>query len=154
MKKNVSLVIAETGTRWTDNVRAWRSPDNELLVLIQQLEESPREFRDRVSERVRRLRGPSVQLDQILLVVGGCQQEACRIPREDLLHALLANIDGPAEIARVDRIEGSPIFPLEQDALGPRCSLCSGTARSLAVASALAAGLYAEERPRQQEDLS
>jgi hypothetical protein len=154
MKKNVSLVIAETGTRWTDNVRAWRSPDNELLVLIQQLEESPQEFQDRVAARVRRLRGPAIRLDQILLVVGSCQQDACRIPRDELLHVVLANIEGHAEVARVDRIEGLPIFPLEQGALGPQCSLCSGTAPSLSAPSALGASLYSEERPREQEDLS
>jgi hypothetical protein len=154
MTKSVSLVIAETGTRWTDSVRAWRIPDNELVVLIQQLEESHQEFQVRVAERVARLRGPSVQLDQILLVVGSCQQDECRVFREDLLHVVLASLDGHAEVARVDRVEGSAIFPLQQDALSPSCSQCSATTRSQAAPSALSHGPYIEERPREQEDLA
>jgi hypothetical protein len=127
MTKNVSLVIAETGTRWTDSVRAWRSPDNELVVLIQHHEESYQEFQCRVAERFERLRSPGVRLDQILLVAGGCQHDGCRLPRARLLHSVLADVDGRAEAARVDRIDDS-VLPLRQDASVRWCRHCSGTA--------------------------
>jgi hypothetical protein len=128
MMKNVSLVIAESGTRWTESIRAWRSPDNELVVLIQQREESYQEFQCRVAERFERLQSPSVRLDQVLHVASSCQQESCRLPRAQLLSSLLANVDGRAGSARVDRIDDSATLPSPQDASSAWCSHCSGRA--------------------------
>jgi hypothetical protein len=134
--KNVSLVIAESGTGWTDCIRTWRTPDNELVVLIQQHEESHQEFQCRVASRFERLRSPAVRLDQILHVAGSCRQDPCRLPRAQLLDWLRANGDRGAGSMRVDRIEGWVAPPPPQDLAKSRCGHCSSDAISQLVPSA------------------
>jgi len=125
--KNVSLVIAEVGTRWTDFIRAWRIPDNELVVLIQQHEESHEEFQSRVAARFDRLRGPTVHLDQILHVAGSCSEYPCRMLRAQL-GWLCANGHRGAGSLSVSRIEDSATLPLPQALAKSWCRHCSSGA--------------------------
>jgi hypothetical protein len=51
----LTVVVAERGASWVEWAEAWAGPGRELVVMLQQAQESAGEFRERVEQRLSRV---------------------------------------------------------------------------------------------------
>jgi hypothetical protein len=93
-----SLVVVEPGAQISDSIDAWRRPGSELIILLQDRDESHAAFRHRIAARLQQVRRTSACPDEVVLVASARHDADALLARGQLIRSVFAVLGKDARV--------------------------------------------------------
>jgi hypothetical protein len=103
-----TLVVVEPGAQISDSIDAWRRPGSELIVLLQDCDESDPAFRRRIAARLKQVRRTGTCPDEVVLVTNATHDSDALLARGQLIRSVLGLLGNDTRVRLDSGADGDP----------------------------------------------